>query len=408
MTIDFSFETITLIICALFLILITVKLFFFSSSDDRETVNSREILKEFIKDQLENSRNLMNEQQSRSTEEKFQKVIKELSGNNQEALKNLQDFREQFSRKLTGDFENLNQVIEKRLELISRKVQENLDEGFKKTNQTFQNVIERLTKIDEAQKNIEKLSSNVVSLQDVLTDKKSRGIFGEVQLSHLLSTVFGEKNDSVYQLQHQLPGNKIVDAIIFLPEPTGSIAIDSKFPLENYRRIIESARDSAEMKKAQTEFKRNVKKHIDDIASKYIIPGVTAEHAILFLPAEAIFAEINAYHPEIVDYSHQKKVALTSPTTFMSLLTTIQVTLNNMERDKYTDIIHEELRKLGVEFNRYQERWDKLSKHIDTVSKSVKDVHTTSEKIGKRFAEISEVKIKTDQIDEAPNDLLTP
>lgn len=408
MTFELTIENILLIFIAITLLVIAIRLFFFSKGDDREIINTRDILKDHIKEQLEHSRNLSSEQQSRTIEEKFQKVIKELSGNNQEALKNLHEFREQFSIKLTGDFESLSALIEKRLDHISKRVQENLDEGFKKTNLTFQSVIERLTKIDEAQKNIEKLSSNVVSLQDVLTDKKSRGIFGEVQLSHLLSTVFGDKNDQVYQLQHQLPGNKIVDAIIFLPEPTGSIAIDSKFPLENYRRIVESGRDTAEMKKAQTEFKRNVKKHIDDIASKYIIPGVTAEHAILFLPAEAIFAEINAYHPDIVDYSHHKKVALTSPTTFMSLLTTIQVTLNNMERDKYTNIIHDELRKLGVEFNRYQERWDKLSKHIDTVSKSVKDVHTTSEKIGKRFAEISEVRIDTEKIDEPQNDLLIP
>lgn len=408
MTFELTIENILLILIAITLIVIAIKLFFFSKNDDREVITTRDILKDHIKEQLEHSRSLSSEQQSRTIEEKFQKVIKELSGNNQEALKNLHDFRQQFSVKLTGDFENLNGLIEKRLDHISKRVQENLDEGFKKTNLTFQNVIERLSKIDEAQKNIEKLSSNVVSLQDVLTDKKSRGIFGEVQLSHLLSTVFGDSNDQVYKLQHQLPGNKIVDAIIFLPEPTGSIAVDSKFPLENYRRIVESSHDSIEMKKAQTEFKRNVKKHIDDIANKYIIPGTTADHAILFLPAEAIFAEINAYHPDIVDYSHHKKVALTSPTTFMALLTTIQVTLNNIERNKFTNVIHEELRKLGVEFSRYQDRWDKLSKHIDTVSKSVKDVHTTSEKIGKRFAEISEVRIETEKIDEPQNDLLIP
>lgn len=140
-------------------------------------------------------------------------------------------------------------------------------------------------------------------------------------------------------------------------------------------------------------FKADVKKHIDAISSKYIIPGVTSDQAIMFIPAEAIFAEINAYHYDIIDYAYKKKVWIVSPTTLISTLTVIQMILKNIERDKYTSIIHEELNKLGVEFSRYKDRWDKLSRSIESVSRDVNDIHTTTEKITKRFDSISRVEL---------------
>ncbi len=142
-----------------------------------------------------------------------------------------------------------------------------------------------------------------------------------------------------------------------------------------------------------------MKKHVDAIATKYIIPNETSDQAVLFVPAEAIFAEINAYHQEIVDYAQRKRVWIASPTTLMSLLTTVQVLLRNVERDKYAKVIQQELIRLGDEFGRYQERWDKLSRNIDTVNKSVKEIHTTSTKIGKRFQEISHVNLDKNKID---------
>lgn len=148
---------------------------------------------------------------------------------------------------------------------------------------------------------------------------------------------------------------------------------------------------------ADRKFKRDVKKHIDDIHNKYIIPNETTNQAIMFIPAEAVFAEINAYHNDLLEYSQRKQVWMTSPTTLMSMLTTVQVILRNMERDKYSAIIHDELNKLGEEFNRYRIRWDNLSKHIDTVSKDVKEIHVTTNKITKEFDKISTVNIKKDK-----------
>ena len=305
----------------------------------------------------------------------------------------LSEFKFDLSKYLNEDFTKMNDKIEEKLMLINEKVNERIDQNFEKTNKTFNNILERLTKIDEAQKKIDSLSSEIVSLQSVLTDKKTRGIFGEVNLNYILTSVFGEKRGSIYDIQHTMSNGSIADSILFAPEPLGTICIDSKFPLENYERMTDKNLSVAEREAATKLFKMDVKKHIDAISSKYIIPGETAEEAIMFLPAEAIFAEINAYHPDLLTYSYNKKVWITSPTTLMSTLTIIQVVLKNMERDKYAQVIHVELNKLSREFMKYRERWDKLSRSIDTVTKDIKDINITTEKITKRFDSINSVDV---------------
>ena len=305
----------------------------------------------------------------------------------------------EFKSSLTNDFIGLNEKLENKLLQINDKVNERLDQNFEKTNKTFISVLERLSKIDEAQKKIDTLSSDIVSLQGILTDKKSRGIFGEVNLKHILTSVFGEVNDNIFKLQYTLPNKSIADSILFAPEPLGTIAIDSKFPLENYRLMVDKKNSPMDKERYEKMFKADVKKHIDAISEKYIIQGITADQAIMFLPAEAIFAEINAYHQDVIDYAYKKRVWITSPTTLISTLTVIQMIIKNIERDKYTSVIHDELNKLAVDFNRYKERWDKLSRSIDTVTKDVYDIHTTTDKISKRFDSISKVEIEDkDQI----------
>ncbi|WP_233573240.1 DNA recombination protein RmuC [Leptotrichia sp. OH3620_COT-345] len=315
-----------------------------------------------------------------------------MNENNQRMSENINKFKDELKKEISNDFETLNRKIENKLDMMNTKVEERLSKGFEETTKTFGNVLERLGKIDEAQKKIEDLSSNVVSLQDVLTDKKSRGIFGEVQMYQILSSVFGEKNDRIYRKQYKLSNGMIVDAVIFAPEPMGNIAVDSKFPLENYRRMYDSELTLSERENAKKEFSINLKKHIDDISSKYIVHGETSDQAILFLPAEAVFAEINAYHTEIIEYAYRKNVRIASPTTLMSVLTTLQVIMMNIERDKYAHIIQEELIKLNKEFDRYQERWTTLEKDIEKVTRDVKSITTTSNKITKRFNEISSVE----------------
>lgn len=308
-------------------------------------------------------------------------------------IKELGEFKSELSRNMNEDFNTLNDKMEYRLTQINDKVNERLDQNFEKTNKTFTNVLERLSKIDAAQAKIDNLSSDIVSLQGVLTDKKTRGIFGEVNLHHVMSSVFGE-NDNIYKLQYTFENGTIADCVLFAPQPLGTIAIDSKFPLENYRTMVDKKIGLEAREAAEKLFKIDMKKHIDAIASKYIIPGVTTDQAILFLPAEAIFAELNAYHMELIEYAYKKRVWITSPTTLISTLTTIEMIIKNMERDKYASIIHKELRLLDQDFRRYKERWDKLSRSIDTVNRDVKDIHTTTEKISKRFDSINQVEME--------------
>lgn len=308
-------------------------------------------------------------------------------------MKEMGNFKNDLSRDLNDDFTKLNEGVEKRLLLINDKVNERLDQNFEKTNKTFQNVIERLSRIDEAQKKIDNLSGDIISLQSILTDKKTRGIYGEVNLKHILVSVFGEKNDNIYRLQYTFSTGVIADSVLFAPEPLGTICIDSKFPLEHYQAMVDKRLTSEMRDKYEKMFRMDMKKHIDAIADKYIIPGETSNQAILFLPAEAIFAEINAYHTDIINYAYRKHVWITSPTTLVSTLTVIEMIIKNIERDKYTRVIHEELNKLGLEFSRYKERWDKLARSIQTVNKDVENVYITTDKITKKFESINRVDV---------------
>ena len=329
-------------------------------------------------------------------------MIERLSRFEVNVTKEIGDFKSELSKEIISDFTKMNNAIEIRMDSINKKVHERIDQNFEKTNKTFNNVIERLSKIDEAQKKIDTLSTDILSLESVLTDKKTRGIFGEVNLNNILANVFGDKNDKLYQLQYKLPNETIADSVIFAPNPLGLIAIDSKFPLENYRIMVDKNLSDAERSIAYKQFKIDVKKHIDAISSKYIIEGVTSDSAMMFIPAEAIFAEINAYHTDLIDYAYRKRVWLVSPTTLISTLTMILMVIQNMERDKYANIIHEELNKLGAEFTRFKDRFDKLSRSIQTVNKDVENFQITTDKIKKRFDSISNVEIE----DESEMDVL--
>ena len=326
-------------------------------------------------------------------------IIKNVTELKADVNKSIGDFKYDFSKSMEQDFESLNLKMEKRLSEMNDKVNQRLDESLDKTNKTFNNVLERLTKIDEAQKNIDVLSKDIVNLQSVLTDKKTRGTFGEVNLNYILTSIFGERRD-IYDIQHKLSNGAIADSIIYGAEPIKNLCIDSKFPLENYERMT-NKEFSKEVRVASAKaFEADVKKHIDAIADKYIIPNETADQAIMFLPAEAVFAELNAYHEDLLKYAYERKVWICGPTTLMSTLSTVAMILKNIERDKYSKIIHQELNKLGVEFERYRSRWNDLSKSIKKVSDDVDQFDITTNKISKRFASIQDANVKELTYDE--------
>jgi len=317
--------------------------------------------------------------------------------------KGVQDNREQLKESLANHstdlgkrVDQLTQTTEAKLKEINQQVEKRLSEGFEKTNETFGDIIKRLAFIDAAQKKITELSSNVVSLQEILNDKRSRGAFGEVQLSALIHNMIPEQH---FSFQHLLSNNRRPDCMLFLPEPTGNIAIDAKFPLENYRLLIDSSLAESDRLQAERQFKIDIRKHIQDIADKYIIPGETSDGAVMFIPAEAIFAEIHARHTDLVEFAQHAKVWIVSPTTMMAILTTARAVLKDAATRQQVHEIQKHLRLLAEDFERFQGRMDTLAKHIAQAHSDVEQVHISSRKITQRFVQIERAELPGNSIE---------
>lgn len=306
---------------------------------------------------------------------------------------------------LTSHLQLLTEEIRNHLNTLTQQVNHKLTEGFEKTSSTFIDVVKRLTIIDEAQKKITELSSHVVSLQDVLVDKKARGAFGEVQLSTLISNMLPSAS---YQMQYTLSNQKRADCVLFLPEPTGNIVIDAKFPLETYQRLINSDALSTDRKSLQQQFRQDIQKHIKDIAEKYIVPNETTDGAMMFIPAESIFAEIHANYPDLIAMSQKLKVWLVSPSTLMAVLTTARAVLKDDATRKQVHIIQKHLQALANDFQRFEKRMDKLSKHIDLAHQDVNEVNTSAKKITSRFQKIESVDIELDEQEVTNLELVEP
>ncbi|WMS87969.1 DNA recombination protein RmuC [Pleionea litopenaei] len=315
----------------------------------------------------------------------------------EELRKSIKDIRAELTQTLTNNSDNLlkgmgelTKSTDERLKDISGQVEKRLSDGFEKTTQTFNDVLKRLALIDDAQKKITELSSNVVSLQQVLADKRSRGAFGEIQLNALVRNVLPEAN---FSIQHKLSNDKIADCILFLPDPTGHVVIDAKFPLEAYQKMTDFETSDADRSTASRQFKQDIKKHIKDIKEKYIIEGETANGAMMFIPAEAVFAEIHGHFPDLVELAHKEKVWMVSPTTMMAILTTASAVIKDEATRKQVHIIQEHLGYLSEDFGRFKTRMDNLSKHIGQVSKDVDQINTSAQKITSRFRKIEKVDL---------------
>ncbi len=294
------------------------------------------------------------------------------------------------SLQLSRGMQALTQSVDGRLDTLSGQVNQRLDEGFRKTNETFASVMARLATIDEAQKKIDGLTTNVVSLQELLGDKRARGAFGEVQLENLVRNMLPPE---AFAFQQVLPNGTRVDCLLTLPAPTGNVAVDAKFPLENYHRMFDDTLAELDRRAAQQAFRADVKRHVDAISAKYILPGSTADGAVMFLPAEAVFAELHAYHPEIVAYAQQKRVWIVSPTTLMAVLNTARAVMKDVETRKQIHVIQDALGKLAKDFQRFDERMAALARHIEQASRDVQDVHTSSRKISAHFRRIESVQL---------------
>jgi DNA recombination protein RmuC len=333
------------------------------------------------------------------------RILQTLAEQNRAEQELIQTTMRNASAQLSASMELLAKTTDSRLEQISGKVSERLEEGFKKTNETFVSVMARLATIDEAQKKIDGLTSNVVSLQELLGDKRSRGAFGEVQLENLVRNILPE---IAYEFQYTFKSNGVrADCVLKLPAPTGMVAVDAKFPLENYRLMFEPGSPELERAAAQRQFRADVKKHVDDIAAKYIIAGETSDGAVMFVPAEAVFAEIHAYHSEVVDYAMQRRVWIVSPTTLMAVLNTARAVMKDVATREQVHIIKDELGKLGKDFQRFDGRMKKLADHIRLAHQDAEEVRVSSDKITKRFSQIERVELdQPDQIRSLEQELL--
>jgi len=272
------------------------------------------------------------------------------------------------------------QMMEKRLSDVSLAMSENLQGSARRTAHSLGELQQRLETIDKAQANIEKLSGNVLSLQDILSNKQTRGAFGEIQLNDIVSKALPKDS---YTLQATLSNGRRADCLIHLPNPPGPIVVDSKFPLEAYE-ALRRADTQWELNEAAKMMRTSVKKHISDISDKYILEGETADGALMFLPSEAVYAELHANFPELVREGFDKKVWIVSPTTCMATLHTMRAILKDARMREQAGAIRKELSLLSGDVERLGQRVGNLDRHFGQASKDLEEFKISAEKAGKR------------------------
>lgn len=272
------------------------------------------------------------------------------------------------------------QLMEQRLSEVQERMNVNLHGSARRTAQSLGELQQRLTAIDKAQENITKLSGDVLSLQDILSNKQTRGAFGEIQLRDIVSKAL--PSDS-YKLQATLSNGKRADCLIDLPNPPGSIVIDSKFPLEAYEQL-RAAETQEQLNRAAQMLRLSVRKHIKDIKDKYIIEGETADSALMFLPSEAVYAELHANFPELVRDGFDARVWIVSPTTCMATLNTMRAILKDARMREQAGAIRRELSLLYADVDRLGSRVENLDRHFGQAAKDVAEIKISADKASRR------------------------
>ncbi len=304
-------------------------------------------------------------------------------------------------QQLVGSLKNFSEVqsstqadmvkhVESRLSEVQKLVSDNLLGSATKTAHTLGELQQRLTTIDAAQNNIEKLSSSVLSLQDILSNKQARGAFGEIQLNDIVSKALPP---DAYSFQQTLSNGKRIDCLIHLPKPPGPMAIDSKFPLEAYE-ALRAADSSVDKLSAQRSFKTVVRAHLKAIADKYIIEGETADGALMFIPSEAVYAELHSNFPEVVREGFSLRVWVVSPTTCMATLNTMRSVLKDARMREQAGKIRVELSALQKDVERLENRAGNLAKHFDLAVRDVEDIKISAKKASRRATKLDEFEFE--------------
>lgn len=303
----------------------------------------------------------------------------------------------------------LRKAMEERLDKASQRMNQGLTESSTKTAKTMGEITNRLKVIDEAQKNITDLSDEVVGLRAILSNKQRRGVFGETRLEDLVRDALPP---SAYSFQTTLSNGKRADCLIKLPNPPGSIIVDSKFPLESFNIMMKAADDVA-VKQARKQFQSDVLKHVRDISEKYILPGETAESALMFLPSEAIYAELHTNFIDVMEKSYLARVYIVSPTTLMATLNTVRAVLKDAKMREQAGLIQAEVGRLLSDVDRLQKRVGNLQGHFQLAEKDIHEITTSAGKIVSRGEKIETVQLEEPdaaqaQIEQQPPMELTP
>lgn len=301
----------------------------------------------------------------------------------------------QIAEALRAQERQLAAAMDARLGDFAKRVTERLNEQAVAQSTSMTDLRERLAVIDRAQKNITELSTQVVGLQDILSNKQARGAFGEVQLKDLVTSTLPP---SAYEFQATLAGGRRADCLIKLPNPPGPIAIDAKFPLESYKTLREAGDEAARLQ-AQRQFAADLRKHVRDIAERYIVPGETAESALLFLPSEAVYAELHANFPNVVEESYRARVWIVSPTTMMATLNTVRAVLRDVRMREQASVIQKEVATMLEDVARLDERVGKLQRHFDQTSEDVRQIRISTEKVTKRGERIKDLELEDEESD---------
>ncbi len=303
-------------------------------------------------------------------------------------LKSMNDQSASLTSSLSSSLLDFNKKISSDIQSIDSKVENRLSEGLNKNNELISNLGTHLKLIDNNQNKLEDLSKNINSLTNILSDKQARGAWGEIQLEKIIENFFAKNQ---YEKQYKLSNGTKVDFYIKMPKPNLDICLDSKFPLENFRKYI--AEDNKDLKNQyMKKFKSDLKKHVDDISEKYIISGYTAEYAIMFIPSEAIFAEVHSQHEEIADYSLSKKVVLASPNTITALLTTVSGIIKDQEIIKQVNLLKSNLSIIYKDVERFENRKKELKQSYEKTEKIMEELEISATKIYKNLKKLEQME----------------
>ena len=295
----------------------------------------------------------------------------------------------QIAENAKTDRAELRRALDERLDGVTHRLGEGLERSAARTAETLGDLKKHLDVLDKAQRNIAELSGHVVGLQDILANKQARGAFGELQLHDLVRSALPP---SAYEFQATLSNNRRADCLIRLPNPPGPIVVDAKFPLESYRALRSAENEAARTAAAQS-FARDILKHVGDIADRYIVPGETAESALMFLPAEAVYAELHANFPGALEQSFRRRVWIVSPTTLMATLNTVRAVLQDARMREQAGVVQREVQALLKDVLRLDDRVSKLHRHFDQAGEDMRQIRISTDKVIKRGEAIESVRV---------------